>query len=467
LLLVLGCAFAIFRLSLRSKLNARIAAIRAAGHPVTWAELDRWYAIPDGADNAADAIMNALSYCQQWEHQALEPLPFVGHAELPSRTQPLAAETMSLMSEYLDDNRKALDKLHEAVADVKYCRYPVDFNAGIEIQMVQMSHLSDLRRGARLLQLEAISRAEKDEAELAVRSVISVLRLGNSLANEPSLGSYYNQRACRQFAVLGLERIVNRTDLTNEQLTRLSEALADAEELTELLPGLIGERCVGLAGFRMSTAQLRATGLFDGDRNESQLSIHLSVATFALRKYAGRVDKNAILFLDAANDCIEALRLPLERRHAVADDIEKRLGSASRNDLLLNFALHLPRVLVEFDAFARLRTARAALAVQRYRLAAGELPDTLADLVPAYLDTVPTDPFDGNELRYEKLGPGFVVYSIGDDLRDDGGMERLPGSKTAGQFLPRTGAGCGRETGDKCPTSVNFWPNSPNRGNNL
>lgn len=431
LLLVAACAFATYRLSLRSKLNARIAAIRAAGHPVTWAELDKWYAIPEGADNAADAILNALSYCQQWEHQALEPLPLVGHVELPSRTEALAAETMSLMSEYLGDNRKALDKLHEAVADVQYCRYPMDFSAGIE---VQMSHLSDLRRGARLLQLEAISRAEKDEAELAVRSVISILRLGNSLANEPSLGSYYDQRACRQFAVLGLERIVNRTDLTDEQLIRLEEALADAERHINLLPGLVGERCLVLAAFRMSTGQLRATGYFDGDRNESPLSVNLHVATFAILRYAGLRDKKAILCLDVANDCVESLRLPLERRHAVADAIEKRLGSTSRNVLLLdNLAWQFPRVIAEFDVHARLRTARAALAVQRYRLTAGELPDVLTDLVPDYLDAVPSDPYDGKDLRYEKLGSGFVVYSIGEDLRDNGGIERPPRSKTAGQ----------------------------------
>ncbi|UCE46244.1 MAG: hypothetical protein JSW47_11535, partial [Phycisphaerales bacterium] len=66
----------------------------------------------------------------------------------------------------------------------------------------------------------------------------------------------------------------------------------------------------------------------------------------------------------------------------------------------------------------------AALAIQRYRLATARLPGRLADLVPAYLDAVPRDPFDGNELRYKKLDPGFVVYSIGDDLSDDGGKEK-------------------------------------------
>ena len=81
---------------------------------------------------------------------------------------------------------------------------------------------------------------------------------------------------------------------------------------------------------------------------------------------------------------------------------------------------------IELRTIAYLRTARTALAVMRYRLAAGRLPDALTDLVPIYLDTVPVDPYDGKDLRYEKLGVGFVVYSIGQDMRDDGGTENPP-----------------------------------------
>lgn len=78
---------------------------------------------------------------------------------------------------------------------------------------------------------------------------------------------------------------------------------------------------------------------------------------------------------------------------------------------------------------AQLRTARVSLAIQRYRLATGNLPDTLADLVPTYLDAVPEDPFDGRTLRSEKLETGFVVYSVGEDRMDDGGKKRLPTGK--------------------------------------
>lgn len=74
---------------------------------------------------------------------------------------------------------------------------------------------------------------------------------------------------------------------------------------------------------------------------------------------------------------------------------------------------------------AHLHTARVGLAILRFRQSIGKLPDTLTDLIPAYLDAVPKDPFDGNELRYKKRGDGFVIYSIGEDLSDDGGAEQL------------------------------------------
>ena len=47
--------------------------------------------------------------------------------------------------------------------------------------------------------------------------------------------------------------------------------------------------------------------------------------------------------------------------------------------------------------------------------------------MPRYLDTIPTDPFDGHSLRYRLKDGGAVVYSIGPNLRDDGG-EKIRGA---------------------------------------
>lgn len=76
------------------------------------------------------------------------------------------------------------------------------------------------------------------------------------------------------------------------------------------------------------------------------------------------------------------------------------------------------------------RVARTAVALAAYRSDKGHLPGTLADLVPAYLPSVPIDPWDGKALRWslEKA----TVWSIGRNGRDDGGT---PGGEV-GMELP-------------------------------
>jgi hypothetical protein len=71
---------------------------------------------------------------------------------------------------------------------------------------------------------------------------------------------------------------------------------------------------------------------------------------------------------------------------------------------------------------AKLRSVVAVLAVERYRLARGRWPESLAALVPEFLAAVPADPYDGQPLRYRRLADGVVVYSVGPDGADGGGQ---------------------------------------------
>ena len=65
------------------------------------------------------------------------------------------------------------------------------------------------------------------------------------------------------------------------------------------------------------------------------------------------------------------------------------------------------------------------LALKCYHLEHGALPETLAALVPQYLDAVPLDDFDGKPIRYSR--ERRTVYSIGRDLVDSGGApEKQP-----------------------------------------
>jgi len=46
--------------------------------------------------------------------------------------------------------------------------------------------------------------------------------------------------------------------------------------------------------------------------------------------------------------------------------------------------------------------------------------------VPTYLETVPTDPFTGDPLRYKLIEGGCAIYSVGEDGADDGGTPLTP-----------------------------------------
>ncbi len=71
--------------------------------------------------------------------------------------------------------------------------------------------------------------------------------------------------------------------------------------------------------------------------------------------------------------------------------------------------------------------AQAAVAMTRFRLDHGTLPSHLDDLVPAYLEAVPIDPFDGHPLRLAIKNNQWIIYSIGPDGVDDGGIEMVHG----------------------------------------
>ena len=67
------------------------------------------------------------------------------------------------------------------------------------------------------------------------------------------------------------------------------------------------------------------------------------------------------------------------------------------------------------------RLSRLGLAATAYRLKYGKLPATLEALVPEYLPRVPLDPFDGKSMRMAMDGGDMLIYSIGIDLKDNGG----------------------------------------------
>jgi hypothetical protein len=418
LLVIIIAGFAGFRLVLKSKLNARLDTIRADGYPATCAELDAWYTIPESAENAADTFRDSFSRYEKWEEEEKrKQLPVVSRTRLPLRTEPLPEATKALIAQYLADNQQALELLHKGAA-IEHCRYPVDLSKGI---VILLPDLSNIRDGAKLLKLEAVLHAENAEPESAARSIKSTFGLARSLSKEPMLVSQLVRIACQALAVSTLEHTINRIEFTDEQLIDLSQSLVNAEDPCAMTRAFAGERCMGVSILKMPAAKIPP--MLSVASNRPHL---LSALAITLYRFAGLADMGADIYLDLMSDYIKAIQLPSHQRQEAADAVDTEFTKTSRIHMLLHVIMPaLSRcTTVDLRTSAQLRTAHACLAIERYRLAADKLPDTLSELIPTYLGAVPKDPFDGKELRYKKLETGFVVYSIGEDGSDDDGKEK-------------------------------------------
>ncbi|MGA2245209.1 MAG: hypothetical protein ABSH48_09435 [Verrucomicrobiota bacterium] len=80
--------------------------------------------------------------------------------------------------------------------------------------------------------------------------------------------------------------------------------------------------------------------------------------------------------------------------------------------------------------------ALTACALERFRLAQGDYPENLDALVPRFLDTIPNDVIGGGPLHYRRAAGGaFVLYSVGWNGRDDGGVRGQPLPSTDGDWV--------------------------------
>ena len=412
LLLTAVLAFTLFRLSVRIRFQNRIKAIQDAGLPVTLDEMNELYTIPEGVENAADTFIEAFLCYNDWAKEKRESLPLHGPVELPARTEPFALELKELIAQFIADNKQTLEFLHKA-APIEHCRYPVDFTA--DSGYSPMYHLTDIRNCSILLNLEAILHAENNKSRLAFRSVMTNFSLARSLAKEPTSYSQVIRGVCQGFAASSLEYIINRLEFTDEQLSEFDKVLMDTEDISSVAPGLAGERCRGIYVFKNPSIL-----------TEEIVGKTLPAPVFELYSALGLAERDAILYLDFISDYINIEGLPLHQCLSASEIVDDKLRKVSKAHIL--FHIYSPRYSWSMRFYlrniAQVRAARAGIAVQRYRLTTGNLPDALEDLVPSYIDAVPKDPYDGRALRYDELETGFVVYSICEDKKDDGGKER-------------------------------------------
>ncbi len=108
------------------------------------------------------------------------------------------------------------------------------------------------------------------------------------------------------------------------------------------------------------------------------------------------------------------------KRSSAWASLRPNAGGRIMNELITFYNVSFVRRLKRLEA--REECMRAVLACERFRRKTGAYPETLKMLVPDCFDEVPHDPYSGEPLQYSRERE--IVWSVGENLRDDGGTTR-------------------------------------------
>lgn len=240
---------------------------------------------------------------------------------------------------------------------------------------------------------------------------------------------------------------------TEPQLERLQKAWEPVDLVEAVEKDLVGERAGGYELFAMvrrssgpQAGRTITTGWNTGSPPpkatfEDLMMGHVFFPFYKLTS----IDADELSYLETMQGAVVALRLSKAHRpwreanQAVTNSVARVNQLVGALDRIRHYIslMSIPNYTRAGKTAVHTETERqmtlAAIALKRFQLRHGQLPPTLEALVPELLPAVPYDYMSAKPLVYRLKADGsYLLYSVGDDGKDDGGDPTLAPSASAG-----------------------------------
>lgn len=313
--------------------------------------------------------------------------------------QPFTGDLAALEA-WVAANKPALDLAVEAQAHPA-CRMPI-FISTANGGFIPNGYpnpvpncLSSLRQLGRCFSDAGLAEELNGRPQAAVEPYLACLRMGAQVRNGVTIQSEIGC-AILSTGATPLDRLVANTTLPDDDLRKIIQVCSEAETRSgEIVDSLECE--AEYVGTYSRVGELRAKIV-----KKILDIIHGYGRAIAAARKEAELPIYAVI-----ND--PAAQLVLQ--HKPASGVNRTLAQ------FWEWRAKLSRM----DTELRVLQIRAAIAL--YQRQHARLPETLDALCPQYLPKVPLDPFSGKPLRYRVTKEGWVVWSVGPDLTDDGGVD--------------------------------------------
>ncbi|MDA1053600.1 MAG: hypothetical protein O3C40_24395 [Planctomycetota bacterium] len=320
--------------------------------------------------------------------------------------------------------------------------------AGLDEHPVPLSrlHIGDSvqqsRESARVLRIRALLRIGEGDIDAARSDILAIHRIGRLLAqgmlDEWLIGNALEEVACYVDADL-LQSGKLTSELASQHLDELNRLPPLRSAIEELDVDL---RHVTLDAMQYAARRRQElAGILDAEQPELDGRTIKAILDIdwnaAMRVLNEKFDE----YVKASQEAAYARNLPIkqhdmQKRAAEQRELFEAMKEAANEgtealsrfigEMYFNKYMQiLPKV--ELRPQARLDVVRVGYAAHLHRLQEGRYPTSLDVLAPMVNDRI-VDPYTGKPLVLKSVADGIVVYSVGPNLVDDGGLTHDDGS---------------------------------------
>lgn len=327
-----------------------------------------------------------------------------GDAEV---TDPVRAANIIL--DNLKSCEPTLAELRSAAAR-RYCRFNIAYEEWDKPAVLEKlsQHVSLTKWLSRLLTLHAQAEMVAGHSDEALKDISVMFRIDDGLKVEPVLISQLVRLACATLMLHSVGEGLAEHRWSEAQLQVLQERLSRIDLPASTVLALYGERDICMNS-RFDQGYLVPRGwnrLEQLNLNRAFNETVLPRIDLARREISPSVSHSMDLSFQSSYNA-------------------KGFSAFIHHDIMAIMTLPGYAHVGEKVAFAQSKVdmAMVACALERYRLAQGQYPDTLIALVPRFAAALPHDIINGQPLKYRRTENGrFTLYSVGWNEKDDGGV---------------------------------------------
>ena len=394
-------------------IDQRLAELRAAGEPLDSAALAKILPLPPPELDATVLLKDALAFAHTNRAPGLTPIVMSGPPL--AGTQAIDAATMKVLRRHYEESAAITNLLPVLTPGT---RFGEDWSQGV-LNAKTVSFFS-VRETIQMLSTRALYAAEAGDTEGATGMIERSFRFSSAVPSDSSLVCHMIRKACVGLACTMVERCLNRVQFSDAQLERM---LASMPPATNDLSGTLRvEHCMAVSVFSDVRAGKRLDDLLYPGTQQPWWKRTAKRLWWPRNEYN---DKDFLAYLDLMPRALDSTTLPPRRAIDECTHLFKTYASNATCEVaeaaIPNWTSAIKK---HHEIEAQLEATRAALLVERFRHATGHLPESLNAMAPSLTRAVPLDAFDGQPLRFKPLTPGYIIYSVGPDGVDDGGLAK-------------------------------------------